>query len=193
MKAAAAALVVFLVLLLGLRLRSWLPFVGAALTYLALLWALRPRPQPTRPVALPDGISRADHDAAIETLAKAARELRGLAADAPAGDMAMIRRMADLVEAIRAHHEANPAHLPRTRIFVRHTLGRMVAAVAGYVDLARRAGPGGDERLAEVSRRLYGFLPVLERIDRACIENDLMELEISVEVLDEQLGRDRDA
>ncbi|HET7410827.1 MAG TPA: hypothetical protein VFJ13_11570, partial [Paracoccaceae bacterium] len=167
-------------------------FVGAILTYLALLWALRGEPQPPRRAALPDGISRADHDAAIEALAAAGRELRTLAVEAPAEDMALIRRMADLVEAIRGHHEANPAHVPRTRIFVRHTLGRMVAAVAGYVDLARRAGPDGDDRLAEILRRLEGFVPVLERIDRACIENDLMALEISVEVLDEQLGRDRD-
>ena len=36
-------------------------------------------------------------------------------------------------------------------------------------------------------------MPVLEKIDRACIEDDLMALEINVEVLDEQLGRDRDA
>jgi hypothetical protein len=73
----------------------------------------------------------------------------------------------------------------------------MVAAVAGYVDLARRAGPGRDpdarrpdseDRLAEVSRRLRGFVPALEKIDRACVEDDLLALEISVEVLDEQLG-----
>ena len=192
LKAAAAALAVFLALLLGLRLRSWLPFVGAALTYLALLWAFRREPPP-RPVALPEGVGRADYEAAVETLGSAGRELRALAAEAPAGDMALIRRMADRVEAIRAHHEANPAHVPRTRIFVRHTLGRMVAAVAGYVDLAGRAGPEGDGRLAEIRRRLEGFVPVLERIDRACVENDLMALEISVEVLDEQLGRDRGA
>src|SRR5690606_29741908 len=122
----------------------------------------------------------------------AGRELRALTVDAPASDIGLIRRMADQVEAIRTHHEANPAHVPRTRIFVRHTLGRMVAAVAGYVDLAGRVRPEGDGRLAEIRRRLEGFVPVLERIDRACVENDLMELEISVEVLDEQLGRDRD-
>jgi hypothetical protein len=73
----------------------------------------------------------------------------------------------------------------------------MVAAVAGYVDLARRARPAAgdpaqEERLAGISRRLAGFLPALERIDRACLEDDLMALEISVEVLDEQLGRHGD-
>src|SRR5690606_30606399 len=140
-----------------------------------------------------DGVARADYEAAVEALGAAGRELRALAVDAPPGDMALIRSMADQVEAIRAHHEANPAHVPRTRTFVRHTLPRMVAAVAGYVDLAGRAGPEGNERLAKVRRRLEGFVPVLERIDRACVENDLMALEISVEVLDEQLGRDRGA
>ena len=43
--------------------------------------------------------------------------------------------------------------------------------------------------LAEVSRRLADFVPVLENIDRACLDDDLTSLEINVEVLDEQLGR----
>jgi hypothetical protein len=191
LKAGAGAIAVFVVLLLGLRLRSWLPFIAAAMTYLGLLWALRAPPRPRR-VALPEGISRADYEAAIRELAAAERELGALAAVAPANDTALVRRMAGLVEAIREHHEANPDHVARTRVFVRHTLGRMVAAVAGYVDLAQRAGPDRDERLAEIRRRLDGFVPVLERIDRACVDNDLMALEISVEVLDEQLGRNRD-
>lgn len=190
MAAGGAALGVFLVLVLAIRLRNWLPFVAAALTYLALLWAWRPRR--ARPVALPPGVGRDDYAAATEGLAAAARDLDRLARAAPAADAPMIRRMARLVEAIRRHHEANPAHVPRTRVFVRHTLPRMVAAVAGYVDLADRAGTGRDERLAGVARQLSGFLPVLENIDRACIENDLMALEINVEVLNEQLGRDRD-
>ena len=199
LRAGLAALGVFLLLLLGLRLRNWLPFVAAAAVYLGLLWYWRAeswggRPA-RRPVALPDGVSRASYDEALAALGAAERELRALTAAAPAGDVPTVRRMAELVGSIRTHHEANPAHVPRTRAFVRHTLDRMVAAVAGYVDLAGRAAPQKDERderLAEISRRLQGFLPVLERIDRACIENDLMALEISVEVLDEQLDRDRE-
>jgi hypothetical protein len=236
--AIAGAILVFLVLLLALRLRSWLPFVGAALTYLALLYAWRaaapPRPRP-RPGAragaragaaagpaeapLPEGVGRDDHRAALDTLARARRELEALAAGAPPADAPTVRRMAALVDAIRRHHEANPGHVPRTRPFLRHALPRMVAAVAGYVDLARRARPapgnsapdnsapdnsapdgpapdgparggnGHDDRLAEIARRIEGFVPALERIDRACLEDDLLALEITVEVLNEQLGR----
>jgi hypothetical protein len=36
------------------------------------------------------------------------------------------------------------------------------------------------------------FCLALERIDRACIDDDLMALEINVEVLNEQLGRGTD-
>ena len=217
--AIAGAVAVFLLLLLALRLRSWLPFLGAALAYLGLLYAWRParsRPEArsqTAPehleAALPDGVRREDLRAVLDGLAEAGRELDALAAEAPAADADAIRRMAALVEAIRAHHEASPGHVPRTRSFVRHTLPRMVEAVGAYVDVARRAGPAaGDparpdpgrpdrgrpdparaDRLAEVSRRIRGFVPALEKIDRACVEDDLLALEISVEVLDEQLGR----
>lgn len=196
LRAGLVALAIFLLLLLGLRLRNWLPFVAAAAVYLALLWYWRAEPpgdRPARrPVALPDGVSRGAYDEALAALLTAERELAVLTGEAPAQDAPTIRRMVELVGSIRAHHEANPAHVPRTRAFVRHTLGRMVAAIAGYVDLAGRTGPDRDERLAEISRRLQGFVPVLERIDRACIDDDLMALEISVEVLDEQLGRDRE-
>jgi hypothetical protein len=197
--AIAGALGVFLLLLLALRLRSWLPFLGAALTYLGLLYAWRPitRPRPGRDRAMPEGVGPDDWRAALDALAAAGRELDRLAAEAPGPDAASVRRMAALVGAIRGHLDASPGHVPRTRSFVRHTLPRMVAAVAAYVDLARRAGPAGhpgrdpasEGRLAEVSRRLRGFVPALERIDRACVDDDLLALEITVEVLDEQLGR----
>lgn len=192
LKAGLAALGVFLMLVALLRVRGLFPFIAAAAIYLGLLWAWRKPPIPPRRVVLPEGMSRVDYDAALEALAGASQELRALAVAAPAEDVVLIRRMAELVEAVRVHHEANPGHLLRTRSFVRHTLGRMVAAVAGYVDLAQRAGPDRDDRLAAVRQRLEGFVPVLERIDRACIDNDLLALEVSVEVLDEQLGRDRD-
>jgi hypothetical protein len=191
--ALAGAAAVFLLLLVALRLRNWLPFFGAALAYLGLLWAwhgARPGADPARDAPLPPGISAEDHRAALDALDDARRRLGGLAAEAPPADAAVIARMAALVEAIGRHHRASPGHVARTRTFMRHTLPRMVAAVADYVDLARRAAPGiSDERLAEVSRRLADFVPVLENIDRACLDDDLTSLEINVEVLDEQLGR----
>lgn len=191
--ALAGALAVFLLLLLALRLRNWLPFVGAALAYAGVLWAwrtARPGGSPARDAPLPPGVSADDHRAALDALDDARRQLGSLAVEAPPGDAATIARMAALVEAIGRHHRASPGHVARTRTFVRHTLPRMVEAVAGYVDLARRALPGtSDERLAEVSRRLADFVPVLENIDRACLDDDLTALEVNVEVLDEQLGR----
>ena len=190
MIAAIGGLAVFLVLLIGLRLRGWPPFILAALAYASLLWIVQRRPKRARPVALPDGISHTDYDAALAALENAARDLRSSAESAPSGDRARIRHMAALIEAIRRHHLANPLHLARTRIFVRHTLPRMVRAIATYVDLASRALAQDEARLAGIRQRLDGFIPVLEQIERACLNHDLMALEISVEVLDEQLGRD---
>lgn len=190
MIAAIGALAVFLVLLIGLRLRGWPPFTIAALAYAALLWSLQRRPEDTARPPLPDGISRLDHDAAIAALSDAVRELNALAERAPKTDRPRLRHMSTTIEAIRKHHLANPGHLLRTRIFVRHTLPRMVAAIAGYIDLANRARPEDEARLAAIRQRLDGFIPVLEQIERACLDHDLMALEISVEVLDEQLGRD---
>lgn len=188
--AAIGALAALLVLMIGLRLRGWPPFILAALTYAALLWALQRQPEKARPVTLPDNISRTDYDQALAALEIAARDLRGLADRAPTSDQARLRHMAALIGTIRKHHLANPAHLSRTRILVRHTLPRIVAAIASYVDLSSRALAQDKARLAAIRERLDGFIPVLEQIERACLNHDLMALEISVEVLDEQLNRD---
>lgn len=189
--AAIGAVAVLIGVLILTERPGWPAFALAAFTYFGLLWALAPRVTP-RGAELPPGLSREEYAAALDALATARRELSALVVLAPHDDVAMIRRMGELVEAIRRHHVASPAHVARTRSFVRHTLGRMVAAVAGYVDLSKRAGPDRDERLAAVARQLAGFLPVLEKIDRACVENDLLALEVNVEVLNDQLGRDRE-
>jgi hypothetical protein len=63
--------------------------------------------------------------------------------------------------------------------------------VAGYVRLAAQAGPDQKDRLAAISTQLEEFVPVLEKIDRACLDNDITALEINVEVLNEQLDRRR--
>ena len=83
----------------------------------------------------------------------------------------------------------NPDHVRLTAKFRRHVVGRMVGSVKSYVELARRAGRDQKARLAAISTQLEEFVPVLEKIDRACLENDLTALEINVEVLNEQLNR----
>ena len=103
----------------------------------------------------------------------------------------LFRRIADLVERIREHLHGNPVHLRIIERFARHGLVRLIQMVTDYADLKRRALPEHQLRLHKVLSQMEAFIPALERIDRACVENALDALEISVEVMAEQAGRAR--
>ena len=183
------ALAVFLASLVVLRRPGLIPLGIGVFAYLALLLAFWPRRRPTPVVPLPEGVKRSDFNLAIERLQIGAARLRAAIAKAPPSDEPLFGRMADLLDQIQAHHVANPNHVTLTRTFIRHTLVRIIEAVGEYIDLTGRAGPDQSERLAEISGAFDGFVPVLEKIDQACLDNDLTQLEINVEVLNEQLDR----
>lgn len=185
------AVTVFLVTVLLLKLRNWMPIVVGGVAYLVFLSMLWPRRRRRLPEALPDGLKQPDVDAAVFRLDDAAKQLRGRVQDAPRADAPLIGHMADVIERIRDHHLANPGHTRLTRSFVGHTLPKIVTAVSDYVALSQRSGPDQRERLDDISEQLESFVPTLERIDRACLEDDLDALEISVEVLNDQLNRKR--
>lgn len=189
--AIAGATVVFLSCLVVLRRPSFMVIGLGGFAYLALLIAFWPRRtrSPTKP--LPETVSREDFDLAMQRLGDGAAKLRAAIAELPAADAPLFARLAELIETIRGHLRANPEHVRLTRTFVRHTLARMMEIVGDYVRLVRRSGPGQEDRLAEISRRFEAFVPALEKIDQACLENDLTALEISVEVLGEQIDRTR--
>lgn len=190
--AAVSAITVFLVMILLFRMRNWMPFVAAGAVYAGVILGTWPILKRARRITLPDSVAREDFELAIGAMTNGITRFRDAAREGLAVDRPMFKRMAKLVKSIRAHHEANPLHVQRTRTFVRNTLPRIVEAVGTYLELRQRAGTDHYGRLSDVSRQMQAFVPVLEKIDRACVENDVMALEINVEVLNEQLDRDRD-
>lgn len=189
--AMAAAIAVFVALVFGLRMFNWMPFVASGLTWVFVMLGTTPVPVKKGPGGATDRAGRKAEDQAIAELGHAARRLRRLAGRAPDRDRALFQKMADLVQTIREHHIARPAHVTLTSKFRRHVLGRIVQSVADYVDLSRRSGPDQRARLKQISEQLETFVPALEKIDKACLDNDLTELEIHVDVLGDQLDRSR--
>ncbi|MEM6661326.1 MAG: hypothetical protein AAF666_04020 [Pseudomonadota bacterium] len=181
MVAILCAGLVFLAMLRGLRLVNYMPMLAAIGTFFAVWIALRPSKKE----------SEAPPDSAVEELTQAGNRLMEFAKNCPPADVPLFQHLAKLIRVLRDHHRASPDHIERTRSFRRHALPRMIGAIEDYLDLARRAGSDQDDRLAEISRQLEGFVPVLEKIDKACIENDLIALEVNIEVLNEQLDRRR--
>lgn len=183
-------LAAFATVLILLKLRSFMPVAVGLLAYLSLLILLRPRLR-AEAAPLPEGVTQEDFDLAMERMSIGARRLRRELPRAPSADRRIIGQMADLIDRIREHHQDNPGHVTLTRRFIRQSLGRMVQAVIDYVALAERAGGAQKARLEEISAEIHAFVPALEGIDRACLQNDLDALQVSVEVLNHQMDRHR--
>ena len=162
-----------------------LPLIAGITTFVVALILM----VPSRKARVRKDGEMSEEERAVAQLDHAASRLRRMARRAPVPDRPLFRRLAELMAQIRDSHRLNPGHATLTRKFRRHVVGRMVGAVGSYVELARRAGRDQKERLAAISTQLEEFVPVLEKIDQACVDNDLMALEINVEVLNEQLNR----
>ncbi|MEM7212526.1 MAG: 5-bromo-4-chloroindolyl phosphate hydrolysis family protein [Pseudomonadota bacterium] len=193
-RVAAIATGVAVALAIGfLRLRGIPILIGAGVVYLgtlAMLWPLRQRRQPRR-VVLPKEIRKRDFERVDKALGDAGALLRDHARLGSPREARMFHDAADLVMRIRDHLHGNPAHLPAIKRFIRHGLARLIQMVTDYTDLKQRALPEHATRLSAVLEQMEEILPALRRIDRACIENDLSALEISVDVMAEQAGRSR--
>ncbi len=185
--AGGAAALVFLALYFGATLKALVAGGLAALVFIALLVLIRRTPPPDT-VFVADGVTAADLDAATRAIAAAAARLAAAARTAPESNVAAFSRMADILARISAHHARDPRDLRHTRRFLRHDLPRLVETSESFVDLSSRAGPADAARLAALAERIQGFVPALERIDRACLENDFHALEVEVDVLSGQLS-----
>lgn len=186
--AGGAGAVVFLGLYFGVPLVWWAALLGGLAAWGGVMLAVEAE-QDDIPLDPADGIAEKDIRDAIDRLTAAASRLRAATLKARGPEKTTFRRMAELVEAIRGHHITDRRDFRHTRPFIRGSLERMVASVEGYVELDAKARGENRERLAEVRERIEGFVPALEKIDQACLENDFMALEVQVEVLSDQLER----
>ena len=188
--AVVAAGVAFAVAVGFLRLRGLPVVFGAGVVYLgtlAMLWPKRKKHE----TVLPKGVRRADFTRVETALTTSIELLRQHAQSGSHREALLFRKIADLVTRIRDHLHGNPTHLRIIQRFAKHGLARLIQMVTDYTDLKRRALPEHQMRLHKVLSQMEAFIPALERIDKACIENDLDQLEISVEVMTEQIDRSR--
>lgn len=188
--AAVAAGVTLAVAIGFLRLRGLPVLFGAGIVYLGTLAMLWPARKPRKTV-LPKGIRKSEFMGVDSALTASIGLLRDHARIGSHREAMLFRRIADLVERVREHLHGNPAHLGAIQRFTRHGLARLIQMVTDYADLKRRALPEHRPRLNEVLANMESFIPALQRIDRACVENDLNALEVSVEVMAEQVAKAR--
>ena len=90
---------------------------------------------------------------------------------------------------IRELIKSDPRDYRQTRQFISYFLPQIVTTVEAYVALAKLAQGGNAARLVELGGTIKGFVPVVAKIDQACIDNDFAALEAQVFALQFQLKR----
>lgn len=179
---------VFLGLFFGMSLAWWLALVLAAVVYAAALLII-PRRKALTEIQLGARTTAADLEAAGQALLEAASRFETAAGRLDADDAAAVADMARHVRSIRDNVLNDPEDYRLTRRFITSYLPNMVESTEAYANLWSRAQGREPERLAQLGAQIRGFGPVLDEIDRACIENDFAALESEVDALGTQLNR----
>lgn len=178
----------FLILFFPADLVWWLALGLAALVYFALLLII-PRRRPLTEVMLSDQVSAADIAKATDALTNAAYRLNEAAKVAPTGDREGLLDMSKHLSSIRELIKADPRDYRQTKQFISYFLPMIVTTVESYVGLAKLAQGENTARIAELGGMIKDFVPVVQKIDQACIENDFVALESQVSALQFQLKR----
>lgn len=178
----------FLGVFFGLDLAWWFSLLAGLGIYVGAILLIERR-GPENGGARAPHLEVRDQAQSAEILRSSAERLRTLSVQSEGEDQGLFREMSDRLESIRSHQLADPRDHKHTRNFVRSSLPRMIEAAEKYVEVKSRAQPSQEARLAEVGRSIRGYLPILERIDAACLENDFVGLELHVEALNDQFRR----
>jgi len=182
------AAIIFQGLFFGLNLVWWLALVLAAVGYGALLLVI-PHRRRADEIILTAKTSKADLQSAGEALSDSAKRLTDTIAKLPEADAMAVEEMAQHILSIRENILRDPEDYRLTRRFITTYLPNMVQTVETYAGLAGRTKGAQSERLDALGAQIRAFAPVVDQIDRACIENDLAALESEVDALGTQLSR----
>jgi len=137
-------------------------------------------------VTLAAGVTLADQKAAVAKCKEAAETLESLARESQLREdmRETIGRLATLLRAIASNYEDDPNDVRHSRALVNRHIDALLGIVAQYVGLSRRAMSEHDEqRLEQVREQVRGFVPHLEAIHEACLDNDFAELEVQTATL----------
>jgi 5-bromo-4-chloroindolyl phosphate hydrolysis protein len=178
----------FLGLFLAAGLVWWAALGLAVVVYFALLLVI-PRLKPLAEVMVGDQVSAADLARAAEALTNAAGRLDAAAKTVPQADRGGLAEMSRHLLSIRELIKADPKDYRQTKQFVSYFLPMIVTTVEAYAGLAKLATAENAARLAELGAMIETFVPVVRKIDQACIENDFAALEATVSALQFQLKR----
>ena len=183
--AGLAASAVFVGLYVGASLVLWLALALSVAVYAGLLIAI-PRKKDDEEIELDAGVTQADVKAAVAKCQRAARELRRLSQEPRLADTMhdALRHLAELTEQIADSYTKDARDLRHSRGFVDHHIDQLVEISQTYVSIRRQAlTRDAENRLSTIRDAITSYVPQVEAIYHACLENDFKRLELNTQAL----------
>ena len=175
--------VAFALVYLGLHLVWWVGLIAGLAVYAAALLLIEAE-LPSATLPLP--AQRFNPTEAVRLCEEAAVKLRraSQASHIDADTALALERLAQLVEEIGRNHLQEGRDLRQSRGFVGHYLPKIMAVVTSYVALSERTiSAQSQERLQQIATVIRSYLPHVQSIHEACLENDFEKLELETAVL----------
>lgn len=185
MLAGVLAALVFSAVYLGFSLVWWAALLAGFAVYVATLLLIDRAPEDNE-VYVYANLTQEDINAAVRQCVLAAKELRAAskANRIDANTAVSLERMAQLVEDIGRNYQQDARDLKHSRNFTNHYLPKILELVKDYVALSDRTiTEPSQERLKHVGSVIRGYLPNVQTIHDACLENDFEKLELETSVL----------
>lgn len=175
----------FSVVYLGFSLVWWVALLAGMAVHVASLLLIERAPEDSE-VYVYANLTQEDINAAVRQCTLAAKELRSAskANRIDANTAVALERMAQLVEEIGRNYQQDARDLKHSRNFTNHYLPKILELVKDYVALSdRTVTDSAQQRLQQVGSVIRGYLPNVQTIHDACLENDFEKLELETSVL----------
>lgn len=175
----------FTAIYLGFGLVWWAALLAGLAVYVASLLLIDRAPEDSE-VYVYANLTQEDINAAARQCTLAAKELRAAskANRIDANTAVALERMAQLVEEIGRNYQQDARDLKHSRNFTYHYLPKILELVKDYVALSDRTiTDSARQRLQQVGSVIRGYLPNVQTIHDACLENDFEKLELETAVL----------
>jgi hypothetical protein len=183
--AGALAALAFTAVYLVLDLVWWVALLAGFAVYAASLLLIERKPEDNE-VYVYENLTRQDINAAVQQCLAAAKTLRSAskANRIDANTAIALEKMAQLVEEIGLNYQQDARDLKHSRNFSDNFLPKILGLVGDYVALSERTvSDASQERLKHVGSTIRGYLPNVQTIHDACLENDFEKLELETSVL----------
>ncbi len=126
-------------------------------------------------------------DILLNLLDDYAERFRVCAEIAPLRQSERFWNMARLAEAIGEHVSEDPQDMARLRAFITHHLSHIVQISEASAKLMSKSTDV--EGLEAILSQIDSYHDLLQLAEKACLENDIRDIQLTMDALDQQLAR----